>query len=27
MAHPQVMDGEDGVQIWSIAADILNKQL
>jgi hypothetical protein len=26
MAHPQVVDGEDGLQIWRVAANILNKQ-
>jgi hypothetical protein len=27
MARPQVADGEDGFQIWRVAANILNKQL
>jgi hypothetical protein len=27
MALPQVADGEDGLQIWTVAANILNKQL
>jgi hypothetical protein len=26
MAHPQVADGGDGIQIWRVAADIVNKQ-
>jgi hypothetical protein len=26
MAHPQVVDGGDGPQIWRVAANILNKQ-
>jgi hypothetical protein len=26
MAHPQVADGGDGLQIWKVAANILNKQ-
>jgi len=26
MAHPQVAGGGDGLQIWRIAASILNKQ-
>jgi hypothetical protein len=26
MAHPQVADGKDGLQIWRTAANILNKQ-
>jgi hypothetical protein len=26
MAHPQVLDGGDGLQIWRVAANILNKQ-
>jgi hypothetical protein len=26
MAKPQVADGGDGLQIWRIAANILNKQ-
>jgi hypothetical protein len=26
MARPQVADGGDGVQVWRIAANILNKQ-
>jgi hypothetical protein len=25
--HPQVEDGGDGVQIWRVAVNILNKQL
>jgi hypothetical protein len=25
-AHPQVADGGDGLQIWRLAANILNKQ-
>jgi hypothetical protein len=27
MARPQVADGGDGLQIWRVAAIILNKQL
>jgi hypothetical protein len=27
MVHPQVVDGGEGLEIWRIAADILNKQL
>jgi hypothetical protein len=27
MACPQVADGGDGVQIWRVAANTLNKQL
>jgi hypothetical protein len=27
MAHPQVADGGEGLQIWMVAANILNKQL
>jgi hypothetical protein len=27
MAYPQVADGEDGLQIWRITANIFNKQL
>jgi hypothetical protein len=27
MARPQVADGGDGLQIWRVAADILNQQL
>jgi hypothetical protein len=27
MARPQVADGGDGLQIWSVAANIFNKQL
>jgi hypothetical protein len=27
MAHPRVADGGDGLQIWKVAAYILNKQL
>jgi hypothetical protein len=27
MARSQVLDGEDGLQIWRIAVNILNKQL
>jgi hypothetical protein len=27
MAHHQVVDGRDGLQIWRVAANILNKQL
>jgi hypothetical protein len=26
MARPQVADGEDGLQIWRVVANILNKQ-
>jgi hypothetical protein len=26
MAPPQVVDGGDGLQIWRVAANILNKQ-
>jgi hypothetical protein len=26
IARPQVADGEDGLQIWRVAANILNKQ-
>jgi hypothetical protein len=26
MARPQVADGEDGLQIWRVAANVLNKQ-
>jgi hypothetical protein len=26
MARPQVADGGDGLQIWGVAANILNKQ-
>jgi hypothetical protein len=26
MARPQVAEGGDGLQIWRVAADILNKQ-
>jgi hypothetical protein len=26
MARPQVVDGGDGLQIWRVAANILNKQ-
>jgi hypothetical protein len=26
MARPQVAEGEDGLQIWRVAANILNKQ-
>jgi hypothetical protein len=26
MARPQVADGGDGLQIWTVAANILNKQ-
>jgi hypothetical protein len=25
MAHPQIADGREGLQIWRIAANILNK--
>jgi len=27
MAHPQVVDGGEGLQIWKAAANMLNKQL
>jgi len=27
MARPQVVDGGDGLQIWRVAVNILNKQL
>jgi hypothetical protein len=27
MAYPQVVDGRDGLQIWRVAANIVNKQL
>jgi hypothetical protein len=27
MVHSQVLDGEDGLQIWKEAANLLNKQL
>jgi hypothetical protein len=27
MARPQVADGGDGLQLWRVATDILNKQL
>jgi hypothetical protein len=27
MAHPQVADGGDGLQIWRVAVNILNKLL
>jgi len=27
MVHPWVMDGGDSLQIWRVAANILNKQL
>jgi hypothetical protein len=27
MAHPQVVDGGDGLQIWRISANVLNKQV
>jgi hypothetical protein len=27
MVHPWIMDGGDGLQVWRIAANILNKQL
>jgi hypothetical protein len=27
IARPQVADGGDGLQIWRVAANILNKQL
>jgi len=26
MARPRLADGKDGIQIWRVAADILNKQ-
>jgi len=26
MTHPQVADGGDGLQVWRVAANILNKQ-
>jgi hypothetical protein len=26
MAHPQVADGEDGLQIWRVAVNILKKK-
>jgi hypothetical protein len=26
MAHPQVADGRDSLQLWTIALNILNKQ-
>jgi hypothetical protein len=26
MVRPQVADGEDGLQVWRVAANILNKQ-
>jgi hypothetical protein len=26
MARPQVADGEDGLQIWRVVANVLNKQ-
>jgi hypothetical protein len=26
MAHPQFADGEDGLQLWSVAANKFNKQ-
>jgi hypothetical protein len=26
MARPRVADGRDGLQLWSVAANILNKQ-
>jgi hypothetical protein len=26
MAHPQVADGGDGLQIWRVAANIMNKK-
>jgi hypothetical protein len=26
MARPQVADGGDGLQVWRVAANILNKQ-
>jgi hypothetical protein len=26
MVHPQVADGGDGLQIWKVAVNILNKQ-
>jgi hypothetical protein len=27
MAHPWVVDGGDGFQMWRVAADVLNRQL
>jgi hypothetical protein len=27
MVHPQVADGRDNLQIWRVAANVLNKQL
>jgi len=27
MAHPQVADGGNGLKVWRVAANILNKQL
>jgi hypothetical protein len=27
MMRPQVVDGEDALQVWKVAANILNKQL
>jgi hypothetical protein len=27
MARPQVVDGGDALQVWRVAANILNKQL
>jgi hypothetical protein len=27
MAHSQVVDGGEGLQIWGVAVNILNKQL
>jgi hypothetical protein len=26
IAHPQITDGGDGLQVWRVAANILNKQ-
>jgi hypothetical protein len=26
MAHPQIVDGGDGLQIWRVVANVLNKQ-
>lgn len=26
MAHPQVVDGENGLRMWKVAAIVLNKQ-
>jgi hypothetical protein len=26
MARPQIADGGDGIQLWRVAANILNKQ-